>query len=72
MLELYDHERTIFISIILLTYPTSVPTLFSVAAKMSRTDLLLARIFAGTNLGLSMINFAGLGLSDENANSFLR
>ena len=69
---LLDGLLQLFVSISLLTYPGCLPGLFSSAAKVSRFDQFAIRVFAGTNFGLSMINFSSLGLPDEDAASFLR
>ena len=69
---LLDGLLQLFVSISLLTYPHCIPTLFAKLVKLKEFDLLLIRVFAASNLGLSMINFATLGLPDEDAAAFLR
>ena len=69
---LLDGLLQLFVSISLLTYPHCVPSLFSATVKLTRLDLFILRVFAGTNFGLSMINFSSLGLPDADATSFLR
>lgn len=68
---LLDGLLQLFVSISLLTYPHCVPSLFSATVKLTRLDLFILRVFAGTNFGLSMINFSSLGLPDADATSFL-
>lgn len=59
------------IALALLTYPMSVSSIMSTEYKIKTFDLLVLRSFAALDLGLSMMNFAAVGLSDEDAAAFL-
>lgn len=59
------------VAISLLTYPSSVSSIMASAYKIKNMDLLLIRLFASLDLGLALMNFATLGLKEEDAANFL-
>ena len=56
------------IQIGLLFFMGDLPSLFASATKVGRLDLLLSRLAAGSSLGLSIFNFASVGLPEDEAN----
>ena len=42
------------------------------AYKIKNIDLLMIRVFASLSIGLALMNFATLGLSEDDATKFLR
>jgi len=59
------------VAISLLTYPSSVPSIMASAYKIKNIDLLMIRVFASLSIGLALMNFATLGLSEDDATKFL-
>jgi len=59
------------IAMSLLTYPMSVSAIMKDAYKLKTFDLLALRCFGALDLGLSMMNFAAVGLADADAGAFL-
>jgi hypothetical protein len=59
------------VALSLLTYPASVPSIMAKVSKLSKMDQLVLRVFASLNLGFSLMNFASVGLPEQDATNFL-
>lgn len=71
-LILFDGCFQFLLAIGLICFTSDLSSLFSTSVKVGRIDLLLTRLIAGSSLGLSIFNFASVGLSEEEANIFIR
>jgi len=67
-LILFDGCFQFLFAIGLLFFMGDLPSLFASTTKVGRLDLLLSRLAAGSSLGLSIFNFASVGLPEDEAN----
>ncbi|CAG5099061.1 Oidioi.mRNA.OKI2018_I69.XSR.g16214.t1.cds [Oikopleura dioica] len=67
-LILFDGCFQFLFAIGLLFFTGDLPSLFAATNKVGRLDLLLSRLVAGSSLGLSIFNFASVGLPEDEAN----
>ena len=62
----------LFAAVCALTFYASLTFIFEGKLKLNRFDIMLVRIFSGTNLALAILNFSALALPDEDSRDILR